>query len=460
METMEDYSQLPQEIIEKIVEDHLNTIPQLVSFAGVCKSWRSAALELYNSRRHLHGVPSLLISKTSTPHPSPYVRRGGQHHHQFKPISTLFPPRPREWSPPYLATRRRMRLLNDDNDQTLADGEKDYDQLLGLGLGLGLESTEATVVVDLRKCHCIASKDGWLVLAVPHPPSSPLIIYLLNPVTGASIPLPPLDRFYDFLNMGKFCSVILSSSPDDDGCHAIFLDETEETVKVITCKVRGGRRWRFRYSLDLDDVECATYFGDKLYIVDYDDCLHVFSNLMNATNTAPIVTLYPFSSAMLSPYPDVCNLFELDGELIVVLRSFDEDDVLFQIYKLVRQSSSSAPPSDYRWEEVTSLDGYAVFLGTHQSLCVPVNDSGNYKMTVKGNHIYYVAYSCGHCDYDVDSDDEDWLHYSDDCGVYSLEHEKLVERSRCREKFHDYIWFSPMPWDFREDSKKQRMKHR
>ncbi|CAN0864998.1 hypothetical protein LINGRAHAP2_LOCUS9103 [Linum grandiflorum] len=393
-----DYSQLPAEIIEKIATEHLKTFSQLVTFSGICTPWRSAALDLYIRRRLLHlrrQMPSLLISKTTSYYEDDNINTTpGAAHYRFKPIFNGNDP---NWSPPDFVTRRRMRLLS---RKTLEGREKNCDHL-----GLGLD--QSTVEVDLEKCHCVASRDGWLVLAVPHP-SSPLMMYLLNPVTGVSIPLPPLDHF-EFGLIGDFYCILLSSSPDNDDCHAIVVN-SEETIRVAWCKVGGGH-WNIETkdsnsSNSFDVAKCATYFGDKLYVVDYGDRAHVFSNLIDATET------------------------------------------VLTVNKLVRQSSSS----DYRWEEVTSLDGYAVFLGTHQSLCVPVSNNNN-KMMVKGNHIYCVAYSCGHCDRNVSGRDH-WRSHAGDCGVYSLEHRKFVEHFQCREKFHDYIWFSPMPWDVRKHLKR------
>ncbi|CAN0865004.1 hypothetical protein LINGRAHAP2_LOCUS9106 [Linum grandiflorum] len=464
METMEDYfSQLPEEIVEKIMAEHMDSFEQLVTMAGVSTSWRSAAFELYNPRRHLQGVPSLLISKTSeedTNHhrPASNVIRLDHFlpHHQLEPISTIFHDNGAnslQWSSPVL-TRRRTLLSRETLD----------DQLLGL------ESTAVTIEVDLEHCHCVASRDGWLVLIAPHPPYSAVTIYLLNPVTGASIPLPPLNEFnFEHEDVGRgrgigpYCCILLSSSPnDDDDCHVIVLDGFDASKKVAWCKLRGGH-WEFgsEDSDCFDIVVSATYFRDKLYIVDCLHCVHVLSNLINATDrTALSVRSYPFSFAMLWPYPDAefryqrrnfDNLLELNGELIIVLRHCYKGEVRFQVYKLVLRSSSS----DYRWEEVTSLDGYAVFLGTHQSLCVPVSNNDNNKMMVKGNHIYYVTDSCGHCDRTAVFNG--WhSHPSGDCGVYSLEHQKLVEQSSCRKKFHDYVWFSPMPWDIRKHSKRSK----
>ncbi|CAN0864672.1 hypothetical protein LINGRAHAP2_LOCUS9014 [Linum grandiflorum] len=464
---MADYSKLPEEIVHKIATKHLQTFSQLVAFSGVCTSWRSTALaDLHNRsrRRHVPFLPGLLTSRTSCIgeyYVGPYMREKrspDSPHYQFQPISTLFHsatavnPPPRRWSPPDFPAGRRMSVAKKSS-------------------------------VDLEKCHCIASRDGWLVLA-HYKEKSPLKIYVVNPVTEASIPLHPLLPYqFKFRNLCSGQYTVLSSSPEDDDCHIILvtwsLDST--TPSVAWCKVRGrGRHWEFfsiKTERDSDSahvVECATYFGDKLYVLDRENYVHVFSNLINSTDqdgtsTTPSVTSYPFSSAMLTPYlrTDVLypysstfyHSFELEGQLIVVLRHCNacNYDVVVQVYKLT---------SDYSWEEVKSLDGYAVFLGTHQSLCVAINNNNDDTM-VKGDHIYYIDFSCGHCDFDLDHwDGEYWYQHGRDCGVYSLRDRKLVEQYRSsqsfeplevdqekktvelssRKLFSNYIWFSPMPW--------------
>ncbi|CAN0864668.1 hypothetical protein LINGRAHAP2_LOCUS9013 [Linum grandiflorum] len=457
---MADYSKLPEEIVDKIATKHLQTFSQLVAFSGVCTSWRSAALADLHNRRRRHHVPFLpgILNSGASPITQyrgwsydPENRNPDSPHYQFQPISTLFhsassvnPPPPR-WSPP------------------------DF-------------PAEEQSTVDLEKCHCIASRDGWLVLA-HYNEKSPLNIYVVNPVTGASIPLPPLlpDQF----EFGDLCvghCTVLSSSPEDDDFHVILVtwSSGSTTPSVAWCNIRGGGGdWKTfttrsgTNSYDYHIVECATYFGGDLYIVERDNYVHVFCNMINSTD--PSVRSYPFSSAMLTPYlgtdlypysKSLHHTFELDGELIVVLRhcySFNYD-VVVQVYKLT---------SDYSWEEVKSLEGYAVFLGTHQSLCVAINNNDD--TMVKGNHIYYIDFSCGHCDFEFEEGDGDfWYNHSVDYGVYSLRDQKLVEHYRghdplgsstdeektielsSRELFSNHIWFSPIPWDIHKHLNKQK----
>ncbi|CAN1297433.1 L-type lectin-domain containing receptor kinase IX.1, partial [Linum perenne] len=439
---MEDYSQLPEEIVEKITTEHLETFSQLIAFSGVCTSWRSAALDSYNRRRQrqVPFLPGFLISN---------YEELCQPHHQFRPISTVFDgvdslvKPPRRWSPPDFQTNRRMHLL-------------------GLEESSDPNSTIAAVDLDIKDLHCVASRDGWLVLSHPairrYMDTTPLRICLLNPVTGAYISLPPLlhDQF-----KFRYSYTVLSSSPDyDDDCHVILTrgdsGVLSSSPQVAWCKVRGGC-WKFT-SNDFklfNIVECATYFGGKLYVVDRENYVHVFSNLLiNTTDETPPFTVrsFLFSSAMLYPYLGEeeynphgrwTNLFELNGELIVILRHFNFSSIAIQVYKLALVQASS----DHSWEEVKSLDGYAVFLGTHQSLCVAMQNDE----IVKGNHVYYLNYSCGHCHFVKeywDNNINNWFLCSSDCGVYSLEHRKVVEHTSSRNLYHDYVWFSPMPCFF------------
>ncbi|CAN0892705.1 hypothetical protein LINGRAHAP2_LOCUS17711 [Linum grandiflorum] len=447
--------QLPEEIEEKIVKEHLTTFTQLVSFSGVSRSLRSIAKEI-----NISCFPGILVSKTSCPDErckedhcnlhecrnTGRCRRCNTPHHQFRPISTIFNSTitasgvpPLMWSPQDCASTRKMMLRGPYGS-----------------------------VVDLEKCHCMASKDGWLVLAQQY--SSRARIYLLNPITGASIHLPPLDcKGYEPGNrIIMFKVVVLSSSPDDHDCRVICLFRIpHKNSPIAWCKLRGGC-WKFSTRSNdfmfFISVVSACYIGGKLCVVDDDEkCVNVIDNFINVMDNHevvdPRVRSFPLSSIVPPPDDDEIEFhpMELNGQLILVR----PDHVrAFRVYKLVEEDD---PCSNSYWEEVRSLDGHAMFLGTHQSFCVPVNK--NNETMIRGDHVYYLGNNCGQCElrYCHPEDRYDRNEFEDRgfCGVFNLADGKLVEHSRLpTNSYQDYTWLLPMPWDIHKhlkNFKKEKM---
>ncbi|CAN0880009.1 hypothetical protein LINGRAHAP2_LOCUS13411 [Linum grandiflorum] len=373
---------LPKEIEEKIAKDHLVTFTQLAAFSAVCTSWRSIAHDL-----HCHcSIPGILVSKTSCPRKNCCERDPGcidclsgvphrlcrihcNPHHQFRPISAIFTSTGSRFPTPSKAcgTRRRMHLRN---------------------RGEGGRGDGQSPAVDLEKCHCIASKDGWLVLVQPRGDCYPVRIYLLNPVTGASILLPSL-KYDGYRPRAKLSHVILSSSPEKHDCHLVGLfgsNDYYDTPQVAWCKVNGGR-WEYTRndSEFFNVVECSCYIAGRFYVVDREKSVHVFDNLFNGVGRP---TVRSFALPDLGDEGRTWTSYyamELNGQLIVVVRYYQGDVVMFRVYKLEHDNTN--------WIEVRSLDGHAMFLGTHQSFCVRVQDDG----TIIGDRIYFLNNSCGQC---------------------------------------------------------------
>ncbi|CAN0880097.1 hypothetical protein LINGRAHAP2_LOCUS13462 [Linum grandiflorum] len=443
------YAYFPEEVEEKIVKEHLVNLPQLVSFSGVCRSWRSTA----HRRNICCSFLGILVSKTSCPEVyckkhdcnCVYCRIGQQNlcchrtissapQYQFRPISTFFnsvtPPLPR--SSHVFRTRRWMHEEEEEE-------------------------------IDLEKCHVMASNDGWLVL-VHHPDRDSFMvrIFLLNPITGASIRIPPLSYCGDFKSY-----VMLSSSPDKhQDCH-LFVVSSWTTPQLAWCNVSGGG-WKYcRKDSKLFDVIVwsACYIGGTLYVVDKQS-VHVFDNLINVTEEDE-VDLHPPRSF---PLPVLANIpssswkcyhaTELNCQLIIVVRCPYVKSLNFKVYKLV--STTNGQDASNCWTEVRSLDGHAVFLGTHQCFCLPV--AGNNGM-IRGDHIYYLKSSCGQCEikcvhYFYKDHFEFWSSNSRDCVVFNLQDRKLVEHFRLPRNnyYEDYTWFLPMPWDIHKHLNKKKKK--
>ncbi|CAN0916794.1 hypothetical protein LINGRAHAP2_LOCUS29902 [Linum grandiflorum] len=302
---------------------------------------------------------------------------------------------------------------------------------------------------DLERCHCIASKDGWLILLTEdQPPCRDAVrvrIFVFNPITGASILLPPLPTKLLRQQYGPSANIahaVLSSSPEKHkDCHVIlFVSPLFCSSTISWCKVSGGS-WNEWIDCIPGKIKSACYIGAKLYVLsrDYVNVIvNVIENLLDDEVVATLpphrVTLIPFPydvELVNDNWPALFHATELNRQLIVV----HEYENLVTVYKLVATSNC--------WKEVRSLDGHALFLGTHQCFCVPVKSNSN--GIIKADHIYYLNNSCNHCDFHR-SQSPGW----GACGIFSLEDRKLVARSRLPadvpDTYEDYTWLVPMPW--------------
>ncbi|CAL1411497.1 unnamed protein product [Linum trigynum] len=202
-----DYSQLPEDILVKIVEDHLPSFSNLILFSHVCKSWRIAARQSIAAERRPRPCRSGLL-----------LSRSYSDSHEFLPLANFAaaiapPPRRR------LTIRRRVLIpLGFDSDYTNYIRSRRYYR-------------------GHNANPCIASKDGWVLVIEPGPSPDPLRLQLLNPVTRQSIPLPPLllpcPPRAQFTVDNIFKAVI--SSPPDDGCYVFLVFHFDYENVTLAC---------------------------------------------------------------------------------------------------------------------------------------------------------------------------------------------------------------------------------
>ncbi|CAN1771266.1 hypothetical protein LINPERHAP1_LOCUS11831, partial [Linum perenne] len=537
-----NYSKLPEEIVEKIVGEHLETYSQLTVFSRVSKHWRSVAIRSQNplaagQQRRLC-LPGLLVTNKSWPFHLNPTRYRCIPPCQFLPLPTMFkhdhsasddppstvvsddsafdvatitdpPPPPTTIvndddsnitdPPPLLLPSSKS---NDDDDDSSASGDDTTSKRppppsppwwSPPGLRETRRARRSMYIrvregedefVELDKFHCISAKDGWLVLI--QPPNSKwrsqdfnrtvkdgrilrrrLNFYLYNPITGDSIPLPPLIRPRQCYWQG-IKRVILTSSPDfDQQCHVIVLFHS--TPQLAWCKVtrrraneeeeEEGNCWVFTGEKDrlFDYPEDAAYFGGKLYVVDRrNSCLHVLDDPITSSNLPAATTprLLSFSTAMLSPSSyrkylrSFCYLTELNGQLLLVLRHCYKSSVTFNVYR---------PDDDWEWEQVTSLEGHAMFLGYSQSFCIPSYNNGD---GIRDSCIYFAFNFSGYY-----TDEDSWQRYLNCiCGVFSLGDQTLqkfepLDDPVCFYSEHGnyhYVWFLLMPsWNIAKDNEEE-----
>ncbi|CAN0879622.1 hypothetical protein LINGRAHAP2_LOCUS13173 [Linum grandiflorum] len=240
---------------------------------------------------------------------------------------------------------------------------------------------------EIKEEHIVACFDGWLVITNPRPTRGlqlPFQLHLLNPITRATIALPLLHsrsvRIRPRSAIDDIIKAVLSSSPDNVQveCHIIVLFSNY----LAWCKVLGeGRGWKFFGNEIIFKTEPmdVSYYGETLYVWDYHnvyivrDLIVTTSSDRNSSVTAVSVPkLNPFNRPFYRLAPD------LAGQLLII------DETGQYMHKLVVSSSG-----DYEWERVTRLDGYAVFMGTHQSFSLPASDDRNGVFIA--NRIYFPS---------------------------------------------------------------------
>ncbi|CAL1407929.1 unnamed protein product [Linum trigynum] len=389
-----DYSGLPNEIIEKIASQHLDTaVSQLLSFSGVCRSWRSAAFLL-------RCPPVLFVPQTaaSAASLSPAAAPRGQIHDfvslttltSIVPTTPLQPPPPPSIALPLFPSPTKMSDVHGQRDRYL----RLHQEFITTFPREGASSSSSCSSYYVEAIS-LASKDGWILRQPPFYGKyrGHLDLYLLNPFTGASIPLPPLKPKYACVR-----KAIISSSPDDDDCH-VFTLSTRQKDLLAWCKVGrsgGGGGWAFppenclakrlRGNIPLD----VSYSNGNLYLA-VEEALWVVHDILKPSSAAigPIVKAFPFSRYMKSfearnccrPY--LCHLDGGRGQVRVVLPDcngdYYGDHLGFRVFRLVvdegkgldRVVDFDCGEGDDYWEQVWSLDGHALFIGAHQSLSFP-----------------------------------------------------------------------------------------
>ncbi|CAL1407892.1 unnamed protein product [Linum trigynum] len=478
-----DYSELPKEIVEKIAS-HLDTASQVISFSCVCKSWRSAAI-------HLRCPAVLLVPETAAATPlSPAAASRGQIH-DFVSLPTLIPttspPPPPSIALPLFPSPSKMSDAHGQRDRYLRLHQEFITSFPVIG-----DDSEFSPYDAKSDAHSLASKDGWILRSLPFHGDyrgRQLDLYLLNPFTGASIPLPPLKREY-----ADVSKAIFSNSPDHEHSYVFTFSNWRNNL-LAWCKVGpGGGRWTFPpknclVRIQYDVPEDASYSNGNLYLAG-ENALWVVHDILKPFSAAigPIVKAFPFSSYMKSfdafnccaprskTHPYLCHLD--GGQVRVILPdckgNYYGDYLGFRVFKLVDEGngldrvmnfhSHNVDRGEY-WEEVWSLDGHAVFIGAHQSFSFPTSKGGgggggvvNRNVGgIRGDHIYFAL---NRVCWDMKTFGEaNWD------GVFDVANQKFQrfadERYSDNRTRHPIFWFIPVPWGHsKSGSKHQKRKKR
>lgn len=389
-----DWSQLPSDLLESI-SGRLPLYGDYVRFRAVCRAWRSSTAKTPN-----HFPPQL-----------PWL------------LLPLFKP------------QNRGRSCS-GYFYSLLDGKVHV-----------LRITEASL--RMRRC---GSSHGWLVVLDESPS-----VALVNPLTGAKMDLPPLHAFpnvvgFNFADVGReyllrdgdhrlstrnlkdmrdcfVKKVVLSSSPAKGG-QFVAVAILHHGNNLAYCR-DGDERWRFI-------EEANSYCEDVIYR----------DGLFYAVNTFGLIAVCdvngdsPRVSYIETPRhfgADIQYLVTVGDDLMLVTRHLDSDfwpeldqtvyrTRVFNVFKLGNKP---------RWEWVSDLGDYMIFIGQNSSFALLASDFPG----SMGNRIYYTD--------DYSDSNYDWFLEEQDMGIYRLGDASVEKLPCCSPDFASRstppIWLSPNP---------------
>ncbi|KAL2902286.1 hypothetical protein RDABS01_027368 [Bienertia sinuspersici] len=365
---MADWSQLPQELIEQIALK-LDTLEDFVVFATICRPWNNALTSLKEHERFPKLMPWLLLS--------------------FNP-------------------NRNIHYNLD-----LFDPCKDKCYRFNLP--------------EAYNRRCWGTSLGWILTL-----GLDLEIHLLNPITKASIRLPPQPLLTPVLTdpddsdlwkiqLYYIKRVFVFKSPID-GQLIVFVVHYDDNVlsfvkpgdsswipielQVPSSEyLRGDNSSNWNQIIQLHNVMDITYWNGAFVIVSkFGGFTFLDLNQIAQQQQPCLVQDYPLIPLEISNIENNNEariyLVECNSDLLMVLRfkaefvdsQEDDDDysdlipvdyetINFKVYR-----HSPGFDMDRGWEELHDLGDLAIFVGSHSTMCVTASSVAN----CRGNNIYFT----------------------------------------------------------------------
>ncbi|CAM0952873.1 unnamed protein product [Alopecurus aequalis] len=263
----------------------------------------------------------------------------------------------------------------------------------------------------------VGSQDGgWIALL----DIERYTIAVMNLFSGAEVKLSPEQS-----NIKSIClsirpyvlKIIFSGDPtSSNGC--ILAAIIEGCLRVTLCKV-GCHDGRWTTCPDAQLIDIA-FCNGELYGLTNPSWGGVLIKFEIGLQGDSMLVVTAFRRLVIQTptwYNDthsyISHIFELHGKpsMAVSTRWFANHDRFFKIFKLVDVDADEA--YKHKWEEVTSLGDYALFICPTWSKAVHVPVSAEHRGRER-NHIYYTTYTCSSIKklpddvvYSVTSDDGD-----------------------------------------------------
>ncbi|KAM0850340.1 hypothetical protein ACQ4PT_053181 [Festuca glaucescens] len=245
---------------------------------------------------------------------------------------------------------------------------------------------------DARNARCRGSFGDWLAL-VPLESSGAAAPFLLNPFSGARIPLPP------WTEKEHICKIVMSSAPDSTCLVAAMVDCTvdcgDNRRRIAACRPGEGREsawWPVSLAFDLQDI---AFYKGRLHALPSCDGLMVFDDgELDLLRREP----WRLHEEQLPPPPAAKSydgklhfssrryLVECNGRLLTVIRyvQFDET-VMIEVHALEPDDS---------WARVKGIVGRAIFVGDACSGSFPTAASAS-DYIIGENQVCFVDHEMG-----------------------------------------------------------------
>ncbi|XP_038686613.1 putative F-box protein At5g55150 [Tripterygium wilfordii] len=260
----------------------------------------------------------------------------------------------------------------------------------------------------------------WL-LTITH--DFPYQIRLLNPLSRASIRLPPMWNRFEGLEELK---VTVSTSPSDPNC--VILARHAEESKLAFCRP-GDRTWT-RLRPAQNRYSSAIFYKDQLYLIEYGT-----SDVLNLLRCIDLGRLVSITQKSIQK-PERClsvdtYLVDSSADLLLILKYNYWDDIklsgmgctygyscelsnpLFEVYKLQNRD----------WVEVDNVGENAIYLSPNCSVSMPATDMDE----CTANRIYF---------FDASGDETGYM-----TGVYHIKN-RYVELAYQSSP----SWTAPLSW--------------
>ena len=190
------------------------------------------------------------------------------------------------------------------------------------------------------------------------------------------------------------CKIIFSGDPtSSNGC--ILAAIIEGFLRITLCKFgcKNGR-WTTCWKEELFDI---AFCNGDLYGLSYSRNLVKFEIGIQGDCMLVVTAIQRLAIERPTWYHDVrthiSHIFELHGKPSMAVKKswLPNLDHFFKVFKLVDADADEA--YTHKWEEVTSLGDYTLFIGPTRSKAVHVPVSAEQR-GLERNHLYYTKYTC------------------------------------------------------------------
>ncbi|KAF7087305.1 hypothetical protein CFC21_090506 [Triticum aestivum] len=213
----------------------------------------------------------------------------------------------------------------------------------------------------------VGAHDGGWVAVLGHD----MQLAVVNLFSGVEMPLLAKNMCYlgGWYNIRK---IVFSESPTSSDC---ILATVTSGNNVALCRIGCPNRGWTEKQLGLYLVDIV-FCNEQLYGLTISEELIKFEIGVDKDGRAVLSSKPHAMSIRARPggITQLNNIIELHGKLVMVVRSLSDEAFLepfFKVFELVDESDA------YKWEEVTSLGDYAIFLGKAWSKAVCVSSVGH-----------------------------------------------------------------------------------